>query len=88
MVIKLNLAVKTPTADAAAQARLTTVALVTRKAAALKMLLRADANAKAASAVNPKLVRLDAARERIRLLVAARIDNEYVFFVTLYLCKV
>ena len=78
MVIKLSLAVKTPTVDAAAQARLTTVALVTRKTAALKMLLRADANAKAASAVNPKLLRQDAAKERVRLLVAARIDQEYV----------
>ena len=74
MVIKLSLAVKTPTVDAAAQARLTTVALVTRKTAALKMLLRADANAKAASAANPKLVRLDAAKERVRLPVAARIE--------------
>jgi len=73
VVIKLNLAVKTPTVDAAAQARLTTVVLVTRKAAALKMLLRADANAKTAYAD----------RESLRLLVAERIEmiyEEFIFF--------
>jgi len=75
VVIKLSLAAKTPTVDAAAQARLTTAALVIRKTAALKMLLSLDANAKAATAASLKLLRLDAARERARLLVAARIDE-------------
>lgn len=74
MVIKLNLAVKTLTVDAVAQAKLTTVALVTRKTAALKMLLRLDANAVDAHAANPKLLRLDAAKERVKLLAAARIE--------------
>jgi len=54
VVIKLSLDVKTPTVDAAAQARLTTAALVTRMTAAVEMLLRLDVNASAVNAANPK----------------------------------